>query len=576
MLESRIGPAALNAAGTVLTYTDIDGDFVKVAFSHATMAPGDFAFSPGSVNGDTTNPQSLALVNLTGKAGAGFTLVATPHGGKGDSHANVGGIAGAVTDLGSISVDGDVGILSAGSGTPGKIGLKSFTALSMGRDAVGGIANAALRNIGSFTVKGDIVNEQLSFTGGVKALTIGGNLAATADGEDADLDITGNVGAIKIGGSLIGRSGGVASLHVVGNVGALAIGGSVVGGSTDLFEDQVTIDGNIKTLNVAGDLLGGAGRSSAFIQVSGTAGTVKIGGSIFGNSGDRSGGVEVFQKVGSLIVGGSLIGGSGDGSAQISPDDGADTIRIGGSVLGGPASSCGLIFLGDDVNSISIGHNLAGANYAGNTSLLDEGAILSVGSIGRISIGGDFSSGRNDGVATLTRCGMIGVDGTIGSVKIGGSILGDPSHLAYITAGAGGTTGAANAIASISVKGSVQSASLLAGYDFNFTQGNIDSGIGSVSIGGNLSGSYIIVGSNKGGDNIPGNSDDVAISSFATIGSVKVGGAFTGLAGSGTNYYIYAPIIKKLAIGRVSLNHAQLHAGIHFDSIGHAIAFSVD
>ena len=37
-LEARIAPAAL--VGNVLTYTDIDGDLVKVTFTHAAMARG--------------------------------------------------------------------------------------------------------------------------------------------------------------------------------------------------------------------------------------------------------------------------------------------------------------------------------------------------------------------------------------------------------------------------------------------------------------------------------------------------------------------------------------------------------
>src|SRR4051812_17122125 len=98
-LEARIAPATLNAAGTLLTYTDLDGDLVKVTFTKAAMTEGDIGFSTGMANDGVDPPRNLDPPDLTGKIGASFTLTPPPKAGQGDSHANIGTITGLDTDL---------------------------------------------------------------------------------------------------------------------------------------------------------------------------------------------------------------------------------------------------------------------------------------------------------------------------------------------------------------------------------------------------------------------------------------------------------------------------------------------
>ena len=131
------------------------------------------------------------------------------------------------------------------------------------------------------------------------------------------------------------------------------------------------------------------------------------------------------------------------------------------------------------------------------------------------------------------------------------------------------------AIKTLNVKGSLVHTRLLAGYVVGNDQRNLDSGFGSITIGGSLAASTIYAGSDKGPDGIAGNLDDTTVSSVATIGSVKIGGAFRGVAGDSTAFFIYAPIVNKLTIAKASYNHAQLMSSVHFDSIGRAAAFSV-
>ncbi len=63
---------AVHSCGTLLTYTDIDGDFIHVAVTHAKMATGDFDFgADGFLSGDTTTLQTLGKISLSrGEIGA--------------------------------------------------------------------------------------------------------------------------------------------------------------------------------------------------------------------------------------------------------------------------------------------------------------------------------------------------------------------------------------------------------------------------------------------------------------------------------------------------------------------------
>ena len=575
-LEARIAPAAL--VGNILTYTDIDGDLVKVTFTPAAMTGADFAFSTGGVDGTTTTPQALTTVKLGGHPGAGFTLTATPHLGHGDSHANIDAIDGTNTDLGSLSIDGDVRAILAGTGAAGTVGLKSFTALSVGRANAGdGESGGILKNVAAFVVKTDVVNATLHFTGGVKTVAIGGNLEETIDGEKAFIDITGDAGTVKIGGSIIARSGGGRNLVIQEKVGTVTIGGSVIGGSADIGGRQIVL-GSVTTLTIGGDVRGGSGYGGGSFDINGDIGMLKIGGSVLGGTGNYTGYIDIVAfdgPVKTITIGGSVVGGSsGSQSGQISAG-GIGSLKIAGSLIGTAAGSSGNIFSVGNIGSIAIGHDFIGGNSTGNLNLYQSGWIWAGGTIGSIVIGGNFISGRAEGAGGFDhRSSTISADGTIGAIKIGGSILGDPRHPASITAGAELTTGAVKAIASLTVKGSVQSASILTGYDYLLLAQNTDSGIGSVVIGGDFAGSLIHAGDSKGLDGIPGTADDDTLSLIATITSVKVGGAVTGLAGSPTQFGIHAPKLLQATIGHATYDRLQLQGAVLFNSIGLAYVSS--
>ncbi len=102
-LEQRRLLATLVTGGKSVTYQDVDGDTVTVAFSKAVLTDSNvnnvFKFNTGSVNGDNSAAQQLQRVDLTqlGAAavgGANITITAKPGANGGDGLVNVGFING--------------------------------------------------------------------------------------------------------------------------------------------------------------------------------------------------------------------------------------------------------------------------------------------------------------------------------------------------------------------------------------------------------------------------------------------------------------------------------------------------
>lgn len=511
-LEPRIAPASL--VGNVLTYTDLDGDLVKVTFTKAAMVAGDFTFSTGTANDGLDTPRSLDSIDMNGQRGGGFILTATPHGGKGDSHANLGTIMANLTDLGTVKVDGDVAKVLAGSGDPGAVGLKSFTALSMGKNSQIS-TTSTISNAGTFTVKTDLINSAIDFYGGVKAVSIGGNIEAVGSGGYSEIFVSGNLGTLTIGGSILTSS--EVQIRDGTSAGTIKIGGSLDG-------SQIRVEQPLKSLTIRGDVLGRAGKS-------------------------YSGVIRLFDGVGSIKIGGSLLGADNTSYNGFVETTTAGSITIGGSVRSGTFTL----------------NDTFGAN-----------GVIAADKVGTLAIGGDLIADVNTSGHTTFATGGINIDGTVGTLTIGGSILGDATNRVLISAGANGTTGPVNAIKTLTVKHSVRYGSLLAGYNGGAAR-NLESGFGSITVGGEFRGSFITAGSDKGSDGIPGNTDDHTVNTTATVGSVKIGGAFTGIAGSSLTYYIFAPIVKKVAIGKAIYTHDQL-AGhpVEFNSIGKAAITSVN
>ena len=123
-LEQRIAPAA------IVTYTDIDGDLVKITASKGPLNLGDLTFLGGGSAGQ------LAKLDLTdaGFDGASIVFSVTKMGG-GDGLAKVGYLKADGVDLDRVIVQGDLAKIVVGDADHRDVAPKLLSATTMGRNA---------------------------------------------------------------------------------------------------------------------------------------------------------------------------------------------------------------------------------------------------------------------------------------------------------------------------------------------------------------------------------------------------------------------------------------------------------
>lgn len=142
-----------------------------------------------------------------------------------------------------------------------------------------------------------------------------------------------------------------------------------------------------------------------------------------------------------------------------------------------------------NIGTVTIGGSFLGA------------ALTASGSIGSVKITGDIRAGSVDTQITAS-------NGTIGGITVDGGIFGaDSGHRVIISAWGlpAGATGANLAIKNVTVKGSVQFASIEAGL---LAAGNADASIGGITVGGDWIASSVLAGVGFGLDNRFGTADD--------------------------------------------------------------------
>ena len=330
-LEPRIAPAS-----AFVTYTDFDGDLVKITAS-----------KPGSVapplDGSHLTLASfvgpLVILDLTDPAFGGakivFTVTKKP---GGDGLANVGRINATGVDLDQVVVKGTLGEIVAGDATTaGDPGLNLLSVLGMGE--VGPSTATHLFNstitgkLGALKVAGDFTDAFLRVVGG-------------ADGQLGAVTITGDV--TGLGGTSAGR------VDSEGAMGVVKIGGDLRGGApfgTGLISSGTSIG----AITIGGGVFGGAGESSGRLESAGTMGNVKITGSLTGGTGSNSGAI-VATGLGSVTIGGSVFGaktdpgGSHNRTGVIESLGTMGAVKIGGDVDAGVLATSGYISTASDAS----------------------------------------------------------------------------------------------------------------------------------------------------------------------------------------------------------------------------------
>jgi hypothetical protein len=601
-LESRRAPATLVNPKTV-SFQDADGDAATVVLSKPVLTTANvgnvFKFDIGSFSDNNTR-QQLQAIDLTGFAsGLSVTATATAANG-GDGKVNVGWVKADGKDLGTVTISGDLGRITAGNPAVGGQAIKSLSVGSIGvkglttQAAGGSLASTVTGPIGKLTVAGDVtgasvtVSESKGKFGNIGTVKIGGSLIADPIAPNTGLISTiGPIGSITITGDVVGGAGDGSGIHAatgyITRLGKVTIGGSLKGGA-GAHSGIVSEQGSIASVTIAGDIKGGGGKYSGSVYAYYSIGPVTVK-SITGGGGDHSGAIVAHKgKIGNFTTG-DITGGSGGDSGAVEELDtfggGMGAVHIADLIGGTGAGSASLVFFGGTTKSISITGNVTGGSGVGSAEivLVDCGAIKIGGNvtgsgpgsasmsaadrIAAIAIGGNVTGGAGGGSA------VIGADSNqktkfIGSLTIAGDVVGGD--------GDGSATIAADGLGTVSVKSltggkGVGSASISTfdGFDKLTVLGDVKGGIGdnsgqissendfgAIQIGGSLIG-----GAGKLSAAIDGNGFNDPFPGFLSVKSITIDGSVTGGTG-----LCSASILARLSIGQVKVGGSWTGASI--------------
>ena len=500
ILEARIAPAAMIAANKLsATYSDVDGDLVTIKYTQPVADQIDYQFNKGtSAFGATLT--GLDFTAALFKPGLGVSLTAKPQillpGGKlhGDGLANIGFFNAFNDDLGVVSVAGDVAKIRAGSGSTFPA-IKSLTVQSIGEYGLDtgapnilSVINGAL---GSLTVKGNVRHTFNATT--IGPVTIGGSLLGSSDANSGSISGANGLGAVKIAGSIIAQ----------GSPGNDASGD----GSAGIFSG-----GLIKSVTVGGSIIGGVDPDPSDATSFGS------------NSGSIAG-----EGIGFIKIGHDLVGGSAPGSGQIQTLGPIPSISIGGSLLGGAGHNSGRIFSAMTLAKITIGGDLRGGD-ANGYDLVGTGAI-EADRIGSLTVGGSIIAGKVENGGTLVRSGFVNATHDLGSVVVRGSLVGNADNLVRITASgeAAPTPTRDLAMKSVFIGGNVDHAWILGGVDEQSVGNNATAQIGTVTVRGDWTASFLGTGLTST-DGYFGDKNDapLGIATISKIATIVIGGQVAG------------------------------------------------
>ncbi len=521
-LETRIAPAA------VFTFTDTDGDLVTVKTSKGTNADLG-AVGVLTFNTAANVPRQLQKIDLSNNAifnGTDLTVTATRVGTGGDGVTAVGFLdastvgGGAALNLGTIAIDGDLGRLLAGTGgavqavktfTAGSLGLLGTTTQAAGGDLISTLSGG----VGTFTVKTDLVDARVT-AAKIDILKVGGSLLRGAI-------FTGQVKTISVGGDMIGGAVVDSGSIFAGEVGTFALKGSLVGGPG--IGSGRFFPGKVGTITIGGDIRAGTIIDSGKIENNGASvGSIVVRGSIFSDalSGSSSGNIGV-GNVGTVLIGGSIVSQTtGAGSLFVGV---AKAVTVNGSIDGG------------HVETGAVGALIIRGSLVGGAT--DASGSVKTGTVKTVFVGGDLRGGGGGAIS-----GGLFVGGNVDAVEIRGSIIGGTADIvsAIPNATLGGQLEITGAVKTFKLTGDLRG-----GAGDNSGIVSIGGNGGAVTISGRIVGNSFAAGSTGGGrffsggkiasfalggDLVGDGTDSGKILANGGFGSLRIGGDVLGGAGS--------------------------------------------
>jgi hypothetical protein len=261
-------------------------------------------------------------------------------------------------------------------------------------------------------------------------------------------------------------------------------------------------------------------------------------------------------------VGGDVRGGAGLGSGAIGTGETLASVTVGGSLLGGSASDSGRILATRRMGEVLIAGDVEG----GSTSAGDlvQTGYIQAKRIVSLTIVGSLIAGVNNTFGHFEDNGAVRVADDIVSATIG-NLAGNDTNPAILSArGKADSTATTDvAIGRLIVRGKVELAQILAGFDLNGVAVNADAQIGPVRVGGDWVASSIAAGAVPGDDGFFGDGDsgegkmsggvkDV-FGVTSRIASVTIAGQALGTAGDEDFYGIVAEEVGAVTVGGMSL-----------------------
>ena len=336
ILESRIAPAAI-------TFTDFDGDRVKVFASKGTAA--DIRAAAHIAGGQLLE---LDLASNPIFADADVTIKVMTRGLAGDGLADVGFLNAKGLDLGVVKIGGDLGRIKAGDanttdGACATLRIGTMGARGTGTQAAGGdLGSSFLGKLGTLKSTGSLTNVSILVSGGI-------------------FDLDGQIGSIDIGGNLVGGAAAKSGMILAkGAIGAVHVGGDIVGG-TGAESGSIVTERMLDSITVGGQLLGGSGPLSGRIFAADVLGFARVTGKVQGGGGDDSGSIASFTGIGTVILKNQLVGGSGVHSGAIGSGGGIDSVTVSGIIVGGVGKRSGAILATGDIGTVKTANIVGGA-----------------------------------------------------------------------------------------------------------------------------------------------------------------------------------------------------------------------
>ena len=474
-------------------------------------------------------------------------------------------------NLGSVVVQGDLGKIDAGRNdgrAVASLTLKSYGVADAGMygfntnpsflkggvgavSIAGGMQSVSLNfadagtisvgsmQIASFFGNDDVMSVRIGSmqTAALKAGTFGQVTVASMTSAN-NISATGSIGGISVNGPVNGFT----------SMGAASVGKFLVKGSFDgLLQpgilSRATVLGDfsgtilaagIGSLNITGKVTGDA-EETGYVSVSGNVGSIRVTGDVLGGFGKEIGFFEIGGNAGSIRIGGSLkaFGALSAGLPMVEIDDNG-AIRVGGNL--------GKLQIGGDL----VGTSILATGYSSDTT----GAVIVQGNLGSAVIGGDIRSGQ-EAQPGLQSSGTIQVGKNLGSLLVKGDVLGGVNNQAIISVlGADGPS-ATLAIGKITILGDVKDTTIRSGdsaAEIVNKNNSRDESIGTLKVGGDFVRSSVLAGET-------GVINNMAVSS--KIARIIIGGTAAG----GNMNTSYGFLAEEIGAFRVAGKNFTLKAG---------------